>query len=363
MATAADRLPQWQYPLTRTIAPKSARGLAARHELRPRPNRWEPAIPFGVCLHLLTQLLGSVADPTTVAAEALSAFSSVVPIYAASITAWNPIEERHHTIATSYSLDDAAQRSDLPCQPRRWLDGMSGAQERESCTADGLYDALTVRLETSDGRYTGDLHFRPRMPYCPHAADHALVAMRTLLASITDCLRTPSAIARSLAPDALAAIVTGRGQVIELPGLPCGTHLVPDSPLVHTVATIVDDPAGALRLVWVDEVGGFHRVRIERLSQGAIVFEQDVPAPHQLTYRELDILTLLAGGHSNREIASLLVISLRTVATHVEHVLEKLGCASRTAAAARAVEEGLLRHPLPLPGKPSAHTTRPDRVI
>jgi len=96
----------------------------------------------------------------------------------------------------------------------------------------------------------------------------------------------------------------------------------------------------------------WHRIRIERLSSGALVFEQEIPAPHQLTSRELDVLTLVTEGHSNSEIAALLVVAPKTVATHVEHFLVKLGCASRTAAAARAVEEGLLRYPLVLPGLP-----------
>lgn len=61
-----------------------------------------------------------------------------------------------------------------------------------------------------------------------------------------------------------------------------------------------------------------------------------------LTPRETDVLRLLARGKSNPEIASKLLLSRSTIKLHVQHILAKLGVADRTAAAARAVEVGLL---------------------
>ena len=61
-----------------------------------------------------------------------------------------------------------------------------------------------------------------------------------------------------------------------------------------------------------------------------------------LTGRELEVLQLLADGASNGDIAAQLWISPKTVSVHVSHILEKLGVASRTAAAARARKAGLL---------------------
>ncbi len=60
-----------------------------------------------------------------------------------------------------------------------------------------------------------------------------------------------------------------------------------------------------------------------------------------LTGREREVLRLLADGLTNREIANALYVSLRTVATHVDHILTKLGVRSRTAAVAFAVRNGL----------------------
>jgi DNA-binding NarL/FixJ family response regulator len=64
-----------------------------------------------------------------------------------------------------------------------------------------------------------------------------------------------------------------------------------------------------------------------------------------LTAREREILTLVAQGHSNREIATRLVISERTARTHVSNVLSKLQLASRTQAALLAIREGLIAPP------------------
>ncbi|MGH3380488.1 MAG: AAA family ATPase [Actinoallomurus sp.] len=61
-----------------------------------------------------------------------------------------------------------------------------------------------------------------------------------------------------------------------------------------------------------------------------------------LTRRELDVLRVLAHGRSNQQIAVELFISVNTVATHVTRVLTKLGAVSRTQAAAKARETGLL---------------------
>ncbi|MGI5225232.1 ATP-binding protein [Actinoallomurus sp. CA-142502] len=64
--------------------------------------------------------------------------------------------------------------------------------------------------------------------------------------------------------------------------------------------------------------------------------------PFGLTRRELDVLRLLAHGRSNQQIATELFISVNTVATHVTRVLAKLGAVSRTQAAAKARDNGLL---------------------
>lgn len=61
-----------------------------------------------------------------------------------------------------------------------------------------------------------------------------------------------------------------------------------------------------------------------------------------ITKREREVLTLIAQGMSNKEIASVLSIAEKTVKTHVSSILSKLNLADRTQAALFAVKHGLL---------------------
>ena len=61
-----------------------------------------------------------------------------------------------------------------------------------------------------------------------------------------------------------------------------------------------------------------------------------------LTGREVEVLRLVAAGQSNREIAAALVISPKTASVHVSNILAKLGTATRTEAAVKAHQLGLI---------------------
>jgi len=65
------------------------------------------------------------------------------------------------------------------------------------------------------------------------------------------------------------------------------------------------------------------------------------PADEPLTEREVEVLMQVAHGLSNQDIADSLVISERTVRTHVSNILSKLHLANRTQAALYALKEGL----------------------
>ena len=68
---------------------------------------------------------------------------------------------------------------------------------------------------------------------------------------------------------------------------------------------------------------------------------QDWPAG--LTAREVEVLRLLARGHSNREIAERLFISRKTASNHVEHIYTKIDAANRAQASVFALKHGLMQ--------------------
>ena len=100
------------------------------------------------------------------------------------------------------------------------------------------------------------------------------------------------------------------------------------------------------------------RITRSRETIRETVVVREVPAPAQalepfvpdtarqqtlgITARELEILTLVARGLSNREIANQLFVSENTVKTHCSRAFDKLGAARRTQAVQRGKELGLL---------------------
>jgi DNA-binding NarL/FixJ family response regulator len=83
----------------------------------------------------------------------------------------------------------------------------------------------------------------------------------------------------------------------------------------------------------------------EFLARVRVLLRRSGPAiasASALTARELEILRLLADGLTTPDIARHLFISRKTVGTHIEHILAKLGVHSRTEAVALAYRDGLI---------------------
>ena len=78
---------------------------------------------------------------------------------------------------------------------------------------------------------------------------------------------------------------------------------------------------------------------------GAAEIESSLPsAPlDDLSEREVDVLRLIALGHTNAEIAEQLYLSVRTVEGHRAHVQQKLGLSTRAQLVGYALERGLLK--------------------
>ena len=71
--------------------------------------------------------------------------------------------------------------------------------------------------------------------------------------------------------------------------------------------------------------------------------KKEVPAHHDLTEREMEVLRLIAAGKSNQEVADELFIGVKTVKFHVTNILAKLGVEDRTQAAIYAYKNGLVK--------------------
>jgi DNA-binding CsgD family transcriptional regulator len=119
----------------------------------------------------------------------------------------------------------------------------------------------------------------------------------------------------------------------------CQAMLQPRS---HRPARTLDDAACELR----KEVsaGRLDPKAVEGVLAGAGARPRPtVPSrPGNLTDREIEVLRLMAQGRSNREMATSLGITPKTVGHHVQHIYEKIGVSTRAAAAVFAVENRLL---------------------
>jgi DNA-binding NarL/FixJ family response regulator len=110
--------------------------------------------------------------------------------------------------------------------------------------------------------------------------------------------------------------------------------------------------AGAAGYVYKDVDPSSLVAAIRSVHAGHVLLHPDVarllaagdgqPAGTRLTVREREVLTEVARGRSNREIARTLAVSEKTVKTHVSAILGKLGVQDRTQAALQAVRTGLV---------------------
>jgi branched-chain amino acid transport system substrate-binding protein len=160
----------------------------------------------------------------------------------------------------------------------------------------------------------------------------------------------------STAPPALsvAAFVYPDGSIEELQPPGAAVVLAASPALVDYARAHAESVISRVRFLWQQAAGRWLRVHLDRAPpepRGSAVLVTLTPAalPAGLTPRELDVLTLMACGQSNTEIAGRLCTSSRTVSTHVQHILGKLGQASRAGAAGVAADRGYLR--LPVPGR------------
>lgn len=285
----------------------------------------------------------------------------------ACLLAWDADTRRHRLVASpgygqAFSEQLQAQIMDGPvfkrlinvARPLRFddppYDFRTLSVYRETLAPKGYGDGLSAAL-TVNGRYTGMLHMSAEKSASFDDDVRDLVAALTpAIGRLCDTERSQlSPALAQLEDDYCAQLIVGR-EVREVIGRRRSPVLTGETPIGSVAAGFLGSQARTVRGLWADGAGGWREVILARVRDGVtgrsrVVLVGDRPRelPYGLSPREIDVLTCIARGASNAQAAAELVVTQRTVATHVEHILDKLGCDSRAAAAALATREGLIR--------------------
>lgn len=217
----------------------------------------------------------------------------------------------------------------------------------------GYGDGLSVALFLDGDRYAGMLHMNA------DSSDGFDDDVRDLVAALAPTLgRLCDPTRHTLDPlddDFCAQIVTAK-EIRPVAGRLMSRVLTDRSEIRRVAAWFLASSAPTLRGLWADGDGSWHQVVLLRIRESlagrarvVLVGDRPCKLPYGLSPREIDVLTRVTRGASNPKIAAELCVAPRTIATHMEHILAKLGCDGRAAAASRAAREGLVRLDLPEP--------------
>ncbi|MGZ4508918.1 MAG: response regulator transcription factor [Blastococcus sp.] len=216
----------------------------------------------------------------------------------------------------------------------------------------GYHEGLAVALCGPGGRHIGFLAVLSEgTAPPPPEMRRRLGRLIPMVGRAVDPLHSLAAAAQLVQRAIAGVVVRADGGMDPLPGMGGHELLVPGSPALAVARAELD--AGLLHRSFLWPMGGRHapggHARITVLARA-----QDLPVRivgiaivshpgdlHGLTARELEVLGLIVEGRSNRQISRTLVVSQRTVAAHVEHILAKLSAPTRTHAAVRAERAGL----------------------
>ncbi len=222
----------------------------------------------------------------------------------------------------------------------------------------GYHEGLTSALFSADDRYLGmvAISVEDERTMTEGVRDFVGLLAPVLAAAFDPLGDLASWLCQEV--DAHRILVASDGSILE-----CGGGCEQSSPASKTLSASISTVAQQLlaegqpvRCGLIADQDGrlvhLHMIRVQstRLSGEPVVLTSlrygDIT--FGLTLRETEVLRYLVDGGSNREIAEVLHIAPRTVATHLEHLLEKFAASTRTAVVGRALEHGLVRLDIPL---------------
>lgn len=214
----------------------------------------------------------------------------------------------------------------------------------------GLDDGMSATLRSECGRRVGMMHISAgRAGTFSEGSREFVAEIGKTLAPQVDPLRYPRLDAQLGKEWAASRILPGRAAVRLTKRDPC--PITDDPRVVELAETFAILGATALAFLWRTCEGMLRVIMLAGEGQanrgGVLVASTPFDNELGLTAREIDVITGVVAGLSNQAIADRLVVSRRTVETYAERLLAKLGCSSRSEAAAMAGRAGLLT---PTPG-------------
>jgi DNA-binding CsgD family transcriptional regulator len=206
----------------------------------------------------------------------------------------------------------------------------------------GFRTVLRSVLVAGDGRQVGFLLLAGDEGMATDAAVAVVGHSAPVLTAILDPVRSAAGLASGLGERGSAVAVLPGGTAVILQG-PVGDELLDvDSPLRRAAENALPGGRRDAAFLWAGGTREWFGCRVFRCPDGVVLItlseRRDL---HCLTRRELEVLSHLAGGVSNAEIAARLWVTPRTVRAHVEQIMLKLDVSSRAGAVARALDEGL----------------------
>ncbi len=303
---------------------------------------------------------GELQPGSAPAQRVLTVLSALVPGCAAAVECWDPVRDRHATVASVGYVPEALAAVEAGFHTDPLFEVLRAGRRplRVSDVAPDdrhgpMFDQVIRPLRYSDGvsvclsvgsRYVGSVHASTTAT----AVDDEAVALLRLLAADLAVLVDPLGGQPLPSPDGGGVLAwrVDDGAVVPL---------TPDA-RPELLAAGAPMAAALHPLAWPSRLGrhllaviGGSVLAVEARPSGSWVVVEHRPAtaPAGLSLRELEVLAALADGATNRMTARTLGVSERTVGSHVEHVLGKLGVGNRAAAAAFAVRIGLVHLPAP----------------